>query len=255
MKSLPLLLLCFSPAWLASAQEFSPSELPSLEILPQDILSSHTVHDGIRDLTLQKLDPAAMEDQRLSLPPAVLFRSAPPVAEMEPPEEPADNRPVHTLILGASVHIADESHPEQAVTRLQFWNNGRDVSFWIPANALWLSGHGEVTTDAARFHLLLAVSQVSGDSTAPAFSSLPPGGFVVAEGEPSQEETAAVRALLDFYQRDTQLLRTQYEARRAQAAAAEAERAANPPEKRPVIMHYWRADEAAIRAAREGGVR
>ncbi|WAC20938.1 hypothetical protein OVA24_06030 [Luteolibacter sp. SL250] len=168
MKSLPLLLLCFSPPWLACAQEPSSSGLPALEVLPQDILSTRTVHDGLRDVTLQKLDPAAMEDQRLALPPAMLSQSAPPVAEAESVEETPDSRPVHTLVMGASVYM---------------------------------------------------------------------------------------RVLLDVYRRDPPLLRARYEAYLAQAAAAAAERAANPPERKPVAMRYWRADEAAIRAAREGGTR
>jgi hypothetical protein len=256
MKPLPLLFLFLAPQWFARAQEVTPSELPALEVLPQDSLSTRTVHDGKRQVTLQKLDPAAMEDQRLALPPSVLSRPVPPLAEPENAEEAPDPRPVHTLMLGAGVHIPDKAPPEQAVTHLQLQNHGRGVSLWVPANFLWLSGHGEIATETARCSLLMMVSEgIGGSDAVPSFSSLPPGGFVVAEGEPTAEETAAVRILLDHYHRDTQSLRARYEAHLAQAVAAAAERAANPPERKPVVMRYWRVDEAAIRAAREGGAR
>ncbi|MBX3741887.1 MAG: hypothetical protein KF712_12895 [Akkermansiaceae bacterium] len=256
MKTLPLLFLFLAPPWFAHAQEASQSELPALEVLPQDILSARTVHDGLRDVTLQKLDPAAMEDQRLALPPAALSRSAPPVAETEGGEETPYPRPVHTLVLGAGVYIPDKAHPDQAVTHLQIQNHGRSVSLWVPANFLWLSGHGEIATETARCSLLMMVSEsIGGPDGVPSFFSLPPGGFVVAAGEPTAEETAALQVLLDFYHRETPLLRARYEAHLVLAAAAAAERATNPPERKPVVMRYWRADEAAIRAAREGGAR
>lgn len=237
---------------LAVASATEPAAPPPLEVLPQDILTTRTTHDGLRSVTVQQLDPAAMEDHRLALAPVV-----PPQANGEPPaeegqEETADQRPVVTLTLGASVHVPDPEHPEQAVTRLQFWSAGRDVVLWIPANFLWLSGHGDFGTETVRYSVLMAVSEGSGAPSAPAFSSLPTGGFTVAEGEPTAEEAAAVRALLDFYQQDTQGLRARYEIRRAQAAAAAVERAANPPEKKNIILRYWRTDAAGIGAAREG---
>lgn len=237
---------------LAVASATEPAAPPPLEVLPEDILSTRTTHDGLRSVTLQQLDPAAMEDQRIALEPVVPPQADPEPAE-EGQEEPADQRPVVIVSLGASVHIPDPAHPEQAVTRLQFWNAGRDVSLWVPANFLWISGHGDIGTETIRYSVLMAVSEGSGDPAVPEFSSLPTGGFVAAEGEPTAEEAAAVRALLDFYQQDTQGLRLQYEARRAQGAAAAAERAANPPEKKNVILRYWRTDAAGIQAAREGG--
>jgi hypothetical protein len=102
--------------------------------------------------------------------------------------------------------------------------------------------------------MLLAISEGGIDSSEiPAFPADPTVPYLIEGEQPTAADTAAVQAMLDFYHANTQLLRTQYEERLAQAAAAEAARLANPPEKKNIVLRYWRTDAAGIQSAREKG--
>lgn len=124
-------------------------------------------------------------------------------------------------------------------------------------NFLWFTG-GLLETESPekRYSYLLMASQ--GFEEIPADLQFPADGrptLIPAEGEPTGEELASLNILLGRYLTGHVQLRAAFEQRQREAEAAEAERVAHPPEKKNLILRYWRTDEAGIRTAREGGAR
>lgn len=238
IRKIPLILFPL----LASAAE--PPH--SLEILPRDILSTKVTTEGKRRIIIQELDPRAMAEKERRLRPAPV---APPIPAPELPSEPRDEKPLRHLSLGASVHIPDPARPENAVTHLQLWPTGGGApvaSLWVNANFLWLTGlPHEIETATARHTLLLIASQGSGP--VPENLPFPADGkatLLIAQGDPTEEQLEPIDQLLALYDRDKARLRGNHERRQREAAAAEAERRANPPENKDLIIRYWRTDPA-----------
>lgn len=227
---------------------FAAEPPQTLEILPQDILSTKVTTDGRRRIIIQKLDPQAMAEKERELRPAPV---APPVpAPAFEPLQPDDGKPVRQLSLGASVHIPDPTRPENAFTFLQLWPTGGGkpiASLWVNANFLWLTGLSqEIETATARYNLLLIASH--GGQPVPENLPFPADSkatLVIAEGDPTEEQLEPIDRLLARYDAEKVRLRENFERQQREAAEAEAERRANPQEKKDLIIRYWRTDPSA----------
>ncbi len=225
------------------------SVLPDIRLDPQDIISSKVTEFGQRSITVQKLDPVRMEEKV----PAASFRMAPPAtatageAGSQGSDEVSALKPSRTFSFGASVYIQDNSRPEDAVTDLHFpATNGRPaVSFWVKANFLWMSGFSRVEGENEDLDYFMVVSAVTGKLPADvAAEDWTTSHYRLAEGTPTEEQVAVVQRLLDFYHAPgrQERLRTAYEARQRESALHAAERAANPPEAKGLIIRHWRLD-------------
>ncbi len=236
----------------------SPAPPPPLEVSPQNIIGTKVSHDGNRLVICQQLDPVAMAAKTEALrPPPV------PAPTVTPPQlgEGEDERPLIHHFLGASVIIPDRARPELAYTFLQIHDpqaGAPPVSLWTNINFLWLTGGVlEVeTADGIRHSFMLMAS--CGTEEVPPNLPFPEDGspgLVIADGNPSDKQLAPLDALLERYARDRDVLRATYDARLAEGARIEAERRANPPEKKDLLIRWWRADDAARAGNAEGGAR
>lgn len=231
---------------------------PQLEISPQDIIAARTIHDGNRLVISQQLDPETMAAklEALQPPPAPT-----PPAQLPQLEGDGNEKPLMHHFLGASVIIPDRAHPERAYTFLQIHDpktGAPPVSLWANVNFLWLTGGvlDVQTADGIRHSFMLMAS--GGTEEVPPNLPFPEDGspgLVIAEGNPTEHQLAPLDAILERYSRERVQLREIYERRLREAAAAEAARLANPPEKKDLLIRWWRADDAARTQAAEGGAR
>lgn len=226
---------------------------------PADIVSTTVVQDGERTITYQKLDAGRMAE-KIALAEASRKAAAAVEVPADPsPADPADEMPVRTVMFGAGVLVADPARPENALSEIRLWPQdgpGQPFTLWANANFLWLTGIGEVIHGGTRHHLMAMISP--GVSEVPENLTFPQengAGYVVTEGNPTAEDLAPVQALLDRYNDPAERarLRAAYEARLAGYAAREAERRANPPEKKDLLIRYWIPSTSTV--PREGGAR
>jgi hypothetical protein len=240
----------------AMTQE-SPAKVASkLVIAPEDILETK-VHDlGDRRITTQKVSP-------IELPPI----PAPP-----PPPDPLDPavqarmqalREKHAqttfVLIGATVYRS-AAFPAGARTRLTIQGQkGGLVTCWSSADWELLGGTGGfVDQEGRKYALIMICSRMDLDRWAdfsahrggiykpPAIPPIPPGEatFVVSSGDPSPAALAALGALHDLYNKDLEVLKARRTARNAEHLAREAERRANPPQPKDIVIRHWRLDEA-----------
>lgn len=240
------------PLWAQESPASDPIVTPRLEVQSEDVLTTEIKPLGDRQLIVQKLAPFELPP----LPPA-----SPGTAAVPLPQKPqAAEKPV-CVFVSATVHLFRQQ-PDQPRTLVRFWftPESTPVTVWTNANFLWLLGSfGSVEADGQRFNLLPTVTTEQWERPGatvmrhgqpyqapeiPVFADESLASFVVAEGSPSEEELAPLRALLAHYNASRAQLRADYEARTALAAEQARERAANPPEKKTLVLKYWRMDPA-----------
>lgn len=220
-----------------------PAEPPArLQTTSSDILYSQKRKLAQRDITFQRLKPISL--------PALPEQTAAQDAEMPPSvESPAERKSFKVVMLGASVNIPD-GNPEHARTLVQIWNgqSGQYSSLWVNANFLWLTGFAEFESAGTIYSLLLAVSRGSDEVPSLSFPSETEASIIIEKGQPSAEDLAPINALLKLYNdpAEREKLKTAFEGRLRESQRLEAERAANPPEKRPLVLQYWRLDDAGL---------
>lgn len=227
-----------------------------LVIAPEDILETK-VHDiGDRRITTKKVAPIEL----------------PPVPAAPPPPDPLDPavqarmkalREKHAqttfVLIGATV-FRSAAFTDGQRTRLTIQGQkGGLVTCWSSADWELLGGTGGFVDQAGRkYGLLMTCSRMDldrwtdfvarrgGKYDPPVVPNIPDGDatFVVTSGEPSPDALAALGALHDIYNRDLVNLRARHSARAAEYQALEAERRANPPQPKDIVIRHWRMDEA-----------
>lgn len=218
----------------------SPPPLAKLDVRPSDILSRNVARTFQREIAFEKTVPMVLPKWRKDTPPPLIQDSS--ISASVEPEKPSKN-----LMLGASVY-ALKGAPENAVTRLQLWStaNSQPIVLLCNANFLWLTGFAEFETPAARYSLLMAISADAGDELPNEYEFSQPGiaSLIVEEGTPTPEDLAPIEALLKLYNDPVEKakLRSAYEGRKAEGQRLAALRAADPPEKKNIVLRYWRMD-------------
>lgn len=256
MKIPPILLLS-----LAVACGEGPASPPPLEVSPSDVLSTRTRNDGLRDITFQKLDPVAMAEKERQLQPPVRPVPVPSVLSEPSSGNLAEAKPLGHIMLGASVHIPDESQPGNTITQLQLWLPGKEkpAILWTNANFLWLTGviHEMETSEYRQSIHLMASRGIGGEiPEGLTFPDLAKASLVIGEGDPTEEQLAPIDYLIDLYNRDKDTLRARFETARRQSAEAERQRQLNPPEKKDIIIRYWNSgNSSANETPAQGGAR
>lgn len=242
---------------------------PRLQVAAEDVLSTHTVRSGERDVTFCKIRP-------LSLPP--IPEPAPRVELTEAQIEefrqsiPEKYRTRKHLFVGASAYVVkDENGNEEYYSHVRYWPDyqGETVEFWTNANFVWLSGQmAEFEIGEQWYSLMLASSVVDVSAMEllaqqqdpdavwkinipdfPEFEEAAPSSIQITKGNPSEEALAPVRALLSYYDANKLRLKTSFEQRRADAEVRRLQRLADPPEKKNLIIRHWRLDQPAEKAA------
>jgi hypothetical protein len=227
-----------------------PPPPPSLQVAPENVLARKIVQTNERRITFERLAPLALPTVPGPPPPMDLPGGT--------RREIKQDKPTYTLMLGAGVHLPP-GHPEKAITRLQLWPSGKEpVILYCNANFLWLTGFATFETTSARYNLLMAISpgaDIPGDLKFPDESA---ASLVVSEGSPTAADLAPAGALLKLYNDPEQLarLRAAYEGRLAEGKRIADERAADPPERKAVVLRYWRLDSGiSASSQKKGGAR
>jgi hypothetical protein len=240
----------------AMTQESPAKVVSKLVIAPEDVLETK-VHDlGDRRITTQKLSP-------IELP---LIPAPPPPPD---PLDPAVQARMEALgakyakttfvMIGATVYQS-ASFPDGARTRLTIQGQkGGLVTCWSSADWELLGGTGGfVDQEGRKYALIMICSRIDLDRWAdfvtrrggnyvhPVVPAIPPGEatFVVSSGDPSPAALAALGALHELYNKDLEVLKARRNARNAEHLAREAERRANPPQPKDIVIRHWRMDEA-----------
>jgi hypothetical protein len=268
-----------SPLWIAlsggfltiSAAEPVPSEAsgsvaqipePAFVVPATDVLTSKTVHQNGREVTVRKIRPIALPEPLPAQAPANL--SSHPAVQQRATEIQQEH-PEQILIQAAATVFRPADSPPFSLVR--FWPQGGDaVTFWSSADFAYLSGFTSFAgADGKSYNLLLtwSVSQVRTRMEALAQDDPklpPPSGFpsdkatfLLVSTVPVPEETrAAIQALHEIYHHEHDRLQAIYEDRQRVELQRQAEAQANPQEKRPVTLNYWRTESPAPPATPNG---
>ena len=229
---------------------------PRLVFGPEDVIASRVKDLGSRKITFQKVAP-------MELPP-IPVPVKNPHSEVDP-ERMAQAREHYQkrqfVFLGASAYVS-KKNPDKPRTYVRMWpqrKNAEPIGIWINANFLYLTGFSEFEAGDTIYSLLMAISATEVDNPAaiagkflrttetpemPEFAEDGAASFVVVDGTPLEEDLAPIRALVAMYNRDKEPLKTAYLGRKALADQAARELAANPPEKKNLVLRYWRTDRA-----------
>lgn len=234
---------------------------PRLVFQPEDILASRTKDLDGRQITFQKISPIELPPLPEPVPASALIQTNEGLEQMR--EHFKDRR---FVFLGASAYVSSES-PDKPRAFLRLWPNKANtdpIDIWVNANFLWLTGFAEFESGDTTYSLLMAISEVKVnrlnqiaarfgeeyDAPAPPdFGDDAKASFVVVAGNPSDEDLAPIRALVALYNSDKERLEAAYQGRMEAAAERAAELKANPPEKKNLVLKYWRMDRAGQEGA------
>lgn len=219
-----------------------------LTITPEDVVSSHTVRSGQRDVTFQKVRP-------VELPSPTATRTA-PATERETlsgtstttPTDSADVAARRDLFIGASAYVVTEADgSKQPYSHIRYQIDDKPIELWVKANFVWLSSRvATFSTGGEHWNLMVAssideVDASSSELSLPAFKGN--SEIVVISGEPTASELAPIQALVTYYHENATSLEAVYGERVAEAQARRQERLADPPEQKELIIRYSRLDE------------
>jgi hypothetical protein len=241
---------------------------PSFVVPAKDVISTKTVQQEGRIITIQRIKPIALPP-----PPAP---AAPPTAEESAAaaQRAAAFRATHPrenfLQLGTSVYLS-EKQPPRAFVRLWPQDGNEAISFWSNADFRLIAGLGRFADSAGQRHrLFLMWSVIHTDRTAtlraahgltyqpPAFPAFPgedssapfdpaavpgPATFVITgDAAATPAQLAAIDALHQVYNNERGRLHAAYQGREQVRIAREAELKANPPRPKDVTIRYWRTE-------------
>jgi len=244
---------------LAHAQDSAPeTQKPIITIPAEDVLTSKTVQQNGREVTVRKIRPILLpeaQDQALANLPSHQPRAT----------EIQQEHPEQILIQAAATVFRPTDSPPLSLVRL-WLRGGEAVTFWSSADFAYLSGFTSFAgADGKSYSLLLtwSVSQARtrAEILAQAGPQLPAppefkGGkaaFSIASSGPIPEETgAAIQALHEIYHHEHDRLQAAYEDRQRAELQRQAEALAHPEEKRPVTLSYWRIETPAPSTAKPG---
>ena len=231
-----------------------PEPKPRLVFEPDDIIATRIKDLGERQVTFQKVAP-------IELPP--IPEPAPTVegaGAQDFSDQLGDLKEHQFVFVGASAYVAADA-PDQPRSYVRYWPTpgGEPIGLWINANLLWMTGFAEFETDEKVYSLLMAISRVDLQRQAeiatrfgqehqapemPEFPDETKASFVVVEGTPTGQELAPIQAMVDLYNSDKERLRIAYEGRLEAAEERVRELRENPPEKKNLLIRYWRLDAA-----------
>jgi hypothetical protein len=233
----------------------TPAEPKPRLVFEQEDLRKVTVRTlGQRVITFEKVAP-------ITLPP---IPDPQPQAKAEPSQAFLHNLPESKkrqfVFLGASAYQFSDSeeHPRSFE---RFWPTpgGKPVSLWINANLLWITGFGEFETAEVHYSLLMVITPVNVERLAslaaqagrehalpeiPEFTDESTASIIVVEGNPTENELAPIRSLAALYNTDKDRLKGAYMGRMKLAEEQARKVRENPPEKKNIVLRYWRLDAA-----------
>lgn len=233
---------------------------PRLVIEPEDVLSSKSVEQGQRRITIEKVAP-------IELPPI-----PPPVASPDPaaPETQArvqaageTHANTRFAFVGATVYRSSKLSGGVR-TEVRMWDPGTRKSITCVSSSDWslFEGVGAMElTDGSTFALIMSQGAVDLDRweqlyaaggrtyQMPVFPDLPAGkSYVVTEGEPTEEVLASLGALEGILRDPEQSarLRTAHEGREQVRKEREEYLRAHPEKPKNIVIRHWRNDAAGL---------
>ena len=229
-----------------------------------DILSTTTLAQGGRTITIREIKPIALP------PPPPPVQAITRQAEADPAlrdclAEFAATQPQMAMVrIGATVYRSKDAPPRSLV---RYWPGpgAEPVSFWSSADFSLLAGIGSfVGTDGRTRMLIMSCgSRDTNESTessvikgheAPAIPEFPQGKATFAlVGAPPDDASALVpiQSLHDIYNTEFTRLKTAADGREQARLQREADLIANPPRPKDITLNYWRSEKPA--SATKGG--
>ena len=234
--------------------------LPKFIVPAENVLASKSIQQGGRQITFQKIAPIA-------LPPSVI---APPIDITDPAiqarvadfqeDTPADE----FLFVGATIFKLKDAAP---LTLVNTWpqGQGEPIVFWSSADFGLLSGFSSyVGSDEITRSLFMMWSASEHETRydlenelgpdGPKLPDLPTGkaNFQIVSGNPSPQTLIGIQSLHDLYNNEYERLLTAYQGRERARLEKEAERKANPPQPKDIVINYWRIE---AHATQKGGTK
>jgi hypothetical protein len=217
------------------------------------ILSTESVQEGGRTITIQEIKPIALP----SPPPSEESVSGPfdEATRARFAELRASRPRINNLNLGATVYLSENS-PTRSLVRLAVPGEGNhQITFWSSADFSLLAGVGDFRhEDGTVRRLMLMWSPIYMDRmaallakhgrtyTAPVIPELPSGkaSFVIVSGTPSAANLADIQALHDLYNSQLEKLNAAHQDREQARLIREAELKAHPPQPKDITLSHWR---------------
>jgi hypothetical protein len=237
-------------------------EKPEFIVAAKDIISTKTVQQGDRTITIQRIKPIPMP-QSVPVPAPEPLEISEQAAMLERATEISEPQPKWDfLMVAATVFQFMDAPPRTMVT---YWPGGmgESVTFWSSADFRLLEGFTNfVAADGHAYSIMLMLNNEETASTAdlqasdgPQLPDFPNGKatFTLGGDAPADPQLLApFKALHDIYNNEQPRLLLAWQGRERARLQREAELKANPPESRDVTIRYWRTERPA---PAKGGVR
>lgn len=223
---------------------------PTLEVAPEDILSSKIVYRDGQKFTIQEITPVELAP----LPEPPQQRQLTPEQEAQRDARHAAMGQFRSPMLSCTVY--DGTH-----TQIRWTSQGKDpvetYAAWSNVNFHYFNSlnrfkkndttytiiYGIGDTDTAKMAQLY--TRRGKTYTPPAIPALPADPnteptFVITEGNPTASDLEPIVGLHELYKNNHAELIAEYQRLTAQRAQEAAERAANPPDPKPdIIIRHW----------------
>lgn len=232
---------------------------PAFVVPAKDIISTKTVQQGGRTITIQRIKPIPLPPPPPGPAPETLEQATYPeqASEVSGPQPEWD-----FLIVGATVFRFRDAPPRTMVT---YWPSGRgeSVTLWSSADFRLLNGFTDfVAADGHAYSIMLMLSDADPDNLAELQASWEPGvpdfpvgnaSFTVTGDAPADVRALApIAALHEIYNKEHRRLLFAWQGRERARLRREAELQANPPRPKDVTIRYWRTKTPAPAPAKGG---
>lgn len=244
-----------------------PAPLPEYQIRPTDVLTSRSVEQDGRTITLREIKPIAL--------PAPPEKNPTTPSHLDPvglagrlAEFGARRPTVQILNLSARVYRSTENPPCSLVT---CWPAGANspFTFWSSADFSLIAGGIQSfgDTNGQIHHLFMSWGNVDEARErasairrgityqAPATPEFPtgPATFQVIGNPPVAELLIPIQSLHDLYHQNQAELLTAYQGREQARLQKEEQLRLHPPQPQNITLNYWRTEKPA--SAKDGGAR
>jgi hypothetical protein len=225
-------------------------EKPEFIVAAKDVISTKTVQQGDRTITIQRIKPIPMP-QSVPVPAPEPLEISEQAAMLERATEISEPQPKWDfLMVAATVFQFMDAPPRTMVT---YWPGGmgESVTFWSSADFRLLEGFTNfVAADGHAYSIMLMLNNQETASTAdlqasdgPQLPDFPNGKatFTLSDDAPADPQLLApFQALHDIYNNEQPRLLHAWQGRERARLQREAEFKANPPQSRDVTIRYWR---------------
>lgn len=193
----------------------------------QEILETEVKNAGDRTIVLQRVTPKELPPTPASVQAETTI--AAPVQSGESPQS-------SFLFVSAEVY-------QDGKTQLRWESEGEAFEAWSNVNFAHFNGSATATASGSPVSVLIAASKAEAAPETPANFPQTAASFVLTKGDATKTASVQpIQVLHDLYKIQGTQLAAAYQARETARLAKEAVELANPPQKKDIVIKYWRVE-------------